>query len=52
MIVYIVLDDSKAGYDAGGIYSGVFATKEEAEIYIGGYSKIDQGDFEILEEEI
>lgn len=52
MIVYIVLDNSKACYDAGGLYVGVFATKEDAEGSISGYSKIDQEDFDILEEEI
>lgn len=52
MKVYIVLDNSKAGYDAGWIYCGVFTTKEEAKDYIGKYDKYSQEDFEIVEETI
>ena len=49
MNVYIVLDNTKSGYDAGGIYCGVFATRKSAEEYISKYDKWDQPYFEILE---
>jgi hypothetical protein len=52
MKVYVVIDDSKACYDAGGIFVDVFATKEEAEAYLGKYGRYDQGDFYIDEVEI
>lgn len=52
MRVYVVLDDSKACYDAGGIFVDVFQTQEEAEDYIGKFGRHDQGDFSIEEVEI
>jgi len=52
MKVYIVIDDSKACYDAGGIYCDCFLTKEAAEDFLSGYSKYDRQDFYILEEDL
>lgn len=52
MKVYVVLDDSKACYDAGGIYCEVFRTMEAAEEYLSKYGSYDRQDFQILEEEI
>lgn len=52
MKVYVVLDDSQACYDAGGIFVDVFQTLEEAEAYIGKYGKYDQQSFSIEEVDI
>lgn len=52
MKVYVVLDESKACYDAGGIFVDVFATREEAEDYLSKFGRLDQGYFEIEEVEI
>ena len=52
MTVYIVLDNRRACYDAGGIYCECFSTREGAENFLSGYSKYDRQDFEILEEEV
>jgi len=52
MKVYVVLDNSKACYDAGGIYCEVFRSHESAEDYLSNYSDSDRLDFDILEEEI
>lgn len=52
MKVYVVLDDSKACYDAGGIFVDVFQTREEAEDYLSNFGRYDQGDFDIEEVEI
>ena len=48
--VFIVLDDSKDCYDAGGIYFGVYNTKEEAEDSISGFDAVDRSSFVIVEE--
>ena len=50
--VYIVLDNGKSCYDAGGIYCGVFGTREAAEAYLDRYDKFDRQYFEILEESV
>lgn len=50
MKVYVVLDNSKECYDAGGIYYGVFATRKDAEESLKNFSKFDRTDFEIEEE--
>ena len=52
MKVYIVENNIKACYDCGGIFEGVFATKELAEEYISKYDKSYSDFFDILEEEI
>ena len=52
MKVYIVLDDSRACYDAGGIFVEAFQTREEAESYLGKFGRYDQGYFYIEEVEI
>ena len=52
MKVYVVVDDSKACYDAGGIFVDVFATKEEADAYLAQYGRFDRGDFGIEATEI
>ena len=46
-MIYIVVDDSKSCYDAGGIFVAVFSTLENAELYVKGHS-----DYEIYEEVI
>jgi hypothetical protein len=55
MKVYVVLDDGKSCYDAGGIFVDVFQTLEEAEAYLSkylsNYGRYDQ-DFSIEEVEI
>ncbi len=52
MKVYVVLDDSRACYDAGGIFVDVFQTREEAEDYLGKFGRYDQECFSIEEVEI
>lgn len=52
MEVYIILDNSKDCYDAGGIYFGVYATKEDAEKDLENFDTWDRKCFEIIKEVI
>ena len=52
MIIYIVLDNSKDCYDAGGVYDSAHMTREDAEERLSVFSKYDRSSFEIVEEEI
>lgn len=52
MKVYILLDDSKSCYDAGGIYAGVFSSMEEVNEYLSRYDRFDRAMFSVEEEEI
>lgn len=52
MDVYIILDNSKDCYDAGGIYYGCYLTEEEAEKELSNFSAWDRSDFEIMKESI
>ena len=48
--VFIVLDNSKDCYDAGGIYFGVYSTRQLAEDSVSGFDVVDKSSFEIIEE--
>ena len=52
MVIYIVLDNSKECYDAGGIYYGVFESREDAEEELAKFDRVDRSYFEIIEEEL
>ena len=41
MIIYIITDESKSGYDAGGIFHSAHLTREDAIKSLYGYSKQD-----------
>lgn len=47
--VFIVLDDSKACYDAGGIFYSAHATLEEAQDEINRFGECDRQIFTIEE---
>ena len=48
--VFIVTDESKSCYDAGGIFIGVFSTYEQAKAYIDRLGGKIGRDFDITEE--
>ena len=48
--VFIVTDESKSCYDAGGIFLGVFSTYEQAKAYIDRLGGKIGRDFDITEE--
>ena len=48
--VFVVTDESKSGYDAGGVFVGVFSTYEQAKAYIDRYSGKIGRDYDITEE--
>lgn len=48
--VFIVTDESKSCYDAGGIFIGVFYTYEKAKAYIDRLGGKIGRDFDITEE--
>jgi hypothetical protein len=52
MKVYIVLDNSKDCYDAGGIYRGVFLSHADAVEDLAMFDRADRAMFEIIEEEM
>ena len=52
MKVYIILDNSKQCYDAGGIYHDCFQSREDAEQELDKFEEYDRNDFEIIEEDI
>lgn len=49
MLVYIVLDNSKDCYDAGGVFHAVFSSKEDAEEEVLRFGKEYAHNFEIEE---
>ena len=52
MKIFIILDNSKDCYDAGGIYYDCFLTREEAEKELQKFESVYRKCFEILEEEL
>lgn len=52
MKIFIILDNGKSDYDAGGIYYAAFSTREAAEKELEKYDKRDREYFEIIEEDI
>lgn len=48
--VFIVTDESKSCYDAGGIFVGVFSTYEQAKAYINRLGGKIGRDYDITEE--
>lgn len=48
--VWVVTDESKSGYDAGGIFIGVFSSRENAIEYIKKFNGVVGRDFDITEE--
>lgn len=49
-IVYVVTDESQSGYDAGGIFCGVFSCYETAIAYVERFGGKLGRDFDITEE--
>ena len=50
--VWVVTDESKSGYDAGGIFVGVFSTYEKAAEYVKKLDGVIGRDYDITEETI
>ena len=50
--VWIVTDESKSCYDAGGIFIGVFSTYEKAAEYVKKFDGVIGRDYDITEETI
>ena len=50
--VWVVTDESKSGYDAGGIFVGVFSTYEKAADYVKKFDGVIGRDYDITEETI
>ena len=48
-LVYVVTDESKACYDAGGIFCGVFSSYETAAAYVERFGGVIGRDFDIEE---
>ena len=48
--VFVVTDESKSCYDAGGIFVGVFSTYEQAKAYIDRFGGKIGRDYDITEE--
>lgn len=48
--VFVVTDESKSCYDAGGIFVGVFSTYEQAKVYIDRHGGKIGRDYDITEE--
>lgn len=49
-IVFVVTDESKSCYDAGGVFVGVFSTYEQAKAYIDRLGGKVGRDYDITEE--
>ena len=49
-LVYVVTDESKSCYDAGGIFCGVFSCYETAAAYVEWFGGELGRDFDITEE--
>ena len=50
MVVWVVTDESKSCYDAGGIFCGVFSSYEKARDYVDRLGGVLGRDFDITEE--
>lgn len=50
MVVWVVTDESKSCYDAGGLFCGVFSSYENAIAYVERRSGKLGRDFDITEE--
>lgn len=50
--VWVVTDESKSCYDAGGIFVGVFSTYEKAVEYVKKFDGVIGRDYDITEETI
>ena len=50
--VWVVTDESKSDYDAGGIFVGVFSTYEKAAEYVKKFDGVIGRDYDITEETI
>ena len=50
MVVYVVTDESKSGYDAGGVFCGVFSCYETAAAYVERFGGKLGRDFDITAE--
>lgn len=48
-IVYVVTDESKSCYDAGGVFCGVFSSYEKARAYVDRFDGVVGRDFDIEE---
>ena len=48
--VFVVTDESKSCYDAGGIFVGVFSNYEQAKAYINRFGGKIGRDYDITEE--
>ena len=51
-IVFVVTDESKSCYDAGGVFVGAFSTYEQAKAYIDRLGGKVGRDYDITEEVI
>lgn len=49
-IVFVVTDESKSCYDAGGVFVGVFSTYDQAKAYIDRLGGKIGRDYDITEE--
>ena len=49
-VVFVVTDESKSGYDAGGVFCGVFSSYETASAYVERFGGMSGRDFDIVEE--
>ena len=49
-LVYVVTDESKSCYDAGGVFCGVFSSYEKASAYVERFGGMIGRDFDIVEE--
>lgn len=48
-VVYVVTDESKSCYDAGGVFCGVFSSYEKARAYVERFGGVIGRDFDIEE---
>lgn len=49
-LVYVVTDESKSGYDAGGVFCGVFSCYALALAYVDRFGGVLGRDYDITEE--
>ena len=52
MVVYVVTDESKSCYDAGGVFCGAFSSYEMARAYVERFGGVLGRDYDITEEVI
>ena len=49
-LVYVVTDESKSCYDAGGVFCGAFSSYEMARAYVDRFGGVLGRDYDITEE--